>query len=85
MQYYPAKPKAKAVSTDSATTAPLPGTIVQILIPEGSTVKAGDVVLTTDSMKMVNNVVAGTSGTLQSIVVKEGQAVMEGDPLFVIG
>ncbi len=81
----PAKPKAKAVATDSATTAPLPGTIVQILIPEGSAVKVGDVVLTMDSMKMVNNVVAETSGTLQSILVKEGQAVMEGDPLFVIG
>lgn len=83
----PAQPKSKtkAAATDSATTSPLPGTIVQILMSEGSAVKAGDVVLTMDSMKMVNNVVTETSGTLQSMLVKEGQAVMEGDPLFVIG
>ena len=78
----PSKPKTVAI--DSATAAPLPGTIVQILQSEGSAVKAGDVVLTMDSMKMVNNVVAEVSGTIQSILIKEGQAVMEGDPLFVI-
>jgi len=71
-------------STENAVPAPLPGTIVQIMIPEGSQVKEGDVVLTMDSMKMVNNVVADKSGTLTHIIVTERQAVLEGDPLFII-
>ncbi|MBR5433976.1 MAG: hypothetical protein IK117_06040 [Bacteroidales bacterium] len=71
-------------STENATPAPLPGTIVQIMKPEGSPVQAGELVLTMDSMKMVNNVVADKSGTITHILVAERQAVLEGDPLFII-
>ncbi len=71
-------------STENATPAPLPGTIVQIMLPEGSAVKAGDIVLTMDSMKMVNNVLADKAGTITHMIVKERQAVLEGDPLFII-
>ena len=71
-------------STENATLAPLPGTIVQIVLPEGSPVKAGDLVLTMDSMKMVNNVLAEKSGTIKHMIVQERQAVLEGDPLFII-
>lgn len=71
-------------STENATPAPLPGTIVQIMLPEGSDVKAGDLVLTMDSMKMVNNVLADKSGKITHMIVKERQAVLEGDPLFII-
>ena len=72
------------VDTSKAENAPLPGTIVQILKSVGDTISAGDVVLTMDSMKMVNNVLASKSGTLKHILVEERQAVLEGDPLFVI-
>lgn len=71
-------------STENATPAPLPGTIVQIVLPEGSPVKAGDLVLTMDSMKMVNNVFAEKSGIIKHMIVQERQAVLEGDPLFII-
>lgn len=71
-------------STENATPAPLPGTIVQIMLPEGSDVKTGDLVLTMDSMKMVNNVLADKSGKITHMIVKERQAVLEGDPLFII-
>lgn len=72
------------IDTSNADTAPLPGTIVQIMMAEGNKVNAGDVVLTMDSMKMVNNVLASKSGTIKAILVEERQAVLEGDPLFVI-
>ena len=72
------------ISTENAVLAPLPGTIVQIMKQEGSSVQAGELVLTMDSMKMVNNVIADKSGTLTHILVEERQAVLEGDPLFII-
>lgn len=72
------------IDTNKADTAPLPGTIVQILKSVGDTISAGEVVLTMDSMKMVNNVLATKSGTLKHILVSERQSVLEGDPLFII-
>lgn len=72
------------VNTDKAVPAPLPGTIVKVMLPEGSAVKAGDVVLTMDSMKMVNNVCADKDGKVVAMLVNDGDAVLEGDPLFVI-
>ncbi len=72
------------VALDKAVPAPLPGTIVQIMKPQGSTVAVGDVILTMDSMKMVNNVCAEKAGVVSAMVVNEGDAVLEGDPLFVI-
>lgn len=72
------------VNTDKAIPAPLPGTIVKVMLPEGTSVKVGDVVLTMDSMKMVNNVCADKDGKITAMLVKDGDAVLEGDPLFVI-
>lgn len=72
------------VNTSNADTAPLPGTIVQILKSVGDSISVGDVILTMDSMKMVNNVLASKSGILKHILVTERQAVLEGDPLFII-
>lgn len=80
-----ASSSAKAnVNTDKAVPAPLPGTIVKVMIQEGSEVKVGDVVLTMDSMKMVNNVCADKAGKITAMLVHDGDAVLEGDPLFVI-
>ncbi len=72
------------VNTDKAIPAPLPGTIVKVMLLEGTTVKSGDVVLTMDSMKMVNNVCADKDGKITAMLVNDGDAVLEGDPLFVI-
>ena len=72
------------VNIDKAIPAPLPGTIVKVMLPEGTFVKSGDVVLTMDSMKMVNNVCADKDGKITAMLVNDGDAVLEGDPLFVI-
>lgn len=72
------------INTDKAIPAPLPGTIVKVLLSEGTEVKNGDVILTMDSMKMVNNVCADKNGKITAMLVHDGDAVLEGDPLFVI-
>ncbi len=75
-------PAPKAPAGASTVTSPLPGSIVKILVKAGASVKRGDVVLTMESMKMENNIMAERDGVVKSIYVEPGKSVMQGDPLF---
>ena len=74
-----------AAGTGSAVKAPLPGTIIDIKVNVGDTVKQGDVVLVLEAMKMQNNIESEYAGTVTSITVKPGESVMEGSVLMTIG
>ena len=50
----------------------------------GSRVKKGDVVCIIEAMKLMNEVVASESGTVTEVLVKNGDLVEFGQPLFVI-
>lgn len=50
----------------------------------GQTVKKGDVVCIVEAMKMMNQIEAEESGTIESILVENGQAVEFDQPLFTI-
>ena len=63
----------------------LPGTITEVKVKEGDTVKAGDTVVVLEAMKMQNSIEAECSGTVTSVIVKPGDTVMEGDALITIG
>ena len=79
----PAKsaPKSTTAVPDSAIVAPLPGLILKINIKPGDSIKAGQVVLIMEAMKMENDIQALADGTVKSIAVKEGDSVNEGDVL----
>jgi glutaconyl-CoA/methylmalonyl-CoA decarboxylase subunit gamma len=64
--------------------APMPGTILSILKNPGDRVKKGDVVIILEAMKMENEIVAMTDGTISQIVVSKGTAVTTGDLLVLI-
>lgn len=64
--------------------APLPGTILKILVKVGDFVKPGMRLLTWEAMKMENNLTADREGTIKSIKVKEGDTILEGDTLIEI-
>ena len=66
-------------------TAPLPGTITDIKVKVGDTVKDGDTVVVLEAMKMQNNIEAESNGTVTAILVNKGDTVMEGDALITIG
>ena len=51
---------------------------------ESDEVKAGDVVLVLEAMKMANNLEAEKSGKVTAILVSQGASVMEDSPLIVI-
>ncbi len=66
------KPRA---SHPGHVTAAMPGTIVEVLVSIGQTVKAGDGVLVIEAMKMENEVQAPIAGVVISIFAKKGDAV----------
>ena len=75
-----ATPAGKKVAAN--IKAPLPGSIIKVLVSNGQAVKRGDVLLTMESMKMENNVCAEADGTIKNVLVKQGQNVMQDDVLI---
>ena len=81
----PATPKPKAaVGTGAKVLAPLPGTITEVKVNVGDTVKAGDTVIVLEAMKMQNNIEADNGGKVTSVLVTRGDTVMEGAVLVTI-
>lgn len=62
--------------------SPLPGNINEVRFSAGQIVKAGDIVIILEAMKMENEIVAPKAGTLTKIHVQKGAVVNTGDPLF---
>lgn len=81
------KPQAATPAAGSGmkVTAPLPGTITDVKVKVGDTVKDGDSITVLEAMKMQNNIEAECSGTVTSVLVNKGDTVMEGDILITIG
>ena len=83
----PSAPAAVVGTAVSGTqiTSPMPGTILKLNIAEGQAVKAGDVVLILEAMKMENEIVAPQDGTVASINVSKGDSVEAGQTLITLG
>lgn len=65
--------------------SPLPGTILDVFVKVGEHVSIGQRLLCLEAMKMENNINSDQEGTVSSIQVKKGDAVLEGDLLLRIG
>lgn len=64
--------------------APLPGSVLKVLVTEGQSVKRGDVLLTLESMKMENSILAEKDGVVRGISVEVGKNVQQDDVLLVL-
>ena len=62
--------------------APLPGTIFKMKVKIGDNVSAGDTLLIMEAMKMENNIQSEISGKVKSVMVAEGDTVLQGDILL---
>lgn len=74
----------QTVNNTGAVTAPMPGTVIKIEKGEGQDVKAGDLVLVLEAMKMENEILAPVSGKISVMNCTEGGTVAGGDLLFEI-
>ena len=63
---------------------PLPGTILQIKVTAGQSVKKGDVLVVLEAMKMENEITAPNDGTVTQIVAQPGATVETGAVLLVL-
>ena len=76
----------KPKTTKSAANefkSPLPGAILEVCVKCGDAVKAGQVLLILESMKMENNILAEWDGTVEKVNCAKGDAVLEGDVLLI--
>jgi len=78
------KPSPSPVSGAKVVTCPMPGTIVSIKVTAGDAVKAGDVLLVLESMKIQNEIRAPRDGRVREIYVSEGENVRRGERLLTM-
>ena len=62
----------------------MPGNIIRVDVKQGDTVKAGQILVILEAMKMENEIVAPKDGTVAQVVTSKGSVVDTGAPLVVI-
>ncbi len=81
----PAAAPAAPAAGETAVNSPMPGSVFKIECKEGQAVKAGDVLIVLEAMKMEIEVSAPVDGTVKSIAVAAGQTVNTDDQLVMLG
>lgn len=87
----PPKPTVQpaATKTDTAVApgnviAPMPGTVLQVLVNIGESVKKGQVLLVLEAMKMENDIMAPADGVVKELNATKGVSVNAGDILVIL-
>ena len=80
-----AAPAAAAVTAaGEVVAAPMPGNILKVNVSQGQAVKAGDVLVVLEAMKMENEIMAPRDGSVAQVVVSKGAVVDTGAALVVL-
>ncbi len=77
----PAAASTNAIGDASDVRAPMPGTIMDVFVKAGSKVKAGDILLVLEAMKMENDILAASDGIVNKVLVERNASVSTGDIL----
>ncbi len=80
----PAPAPAAAPAGGEQVTSPMPGTILDVKVTQGASVKKGDVLMILEAMKMENEIMCPCDGKVASIHTSKGAAVESGTLLCVI-
>ena len=83
--------KSAAEQELDSIVSPMVGTFYEAPNPEspayvnvGDTITDDKVVCVVEAMKVMNEIKAGVSGTIEKVLVKNGQAVEFGQPMFLV-
>ena len=78
----PAAPAAAPVAAPSAGAAavesPMPGNILKVNVKPGDVVQEGDLLMILEAMKMENEILAPSAGTVDQVCVQVGAVVETG-------
>jgi biotin carboxyl carrier protein len=80
----PRFPELATEAVPGSLTAPMPGTVVRVEARPGDAVRAGQVIIVLEAMKMEHPVCAPRDGTLTQLNVSAGQSVDQGTVLVVV-
>ncbi|WP_345841386.1 sodium-extruding oxaloacetate decarboxylase subunit alpha [Shewanella algae] len=83
-QAAPVQAPAVASGPELEMSAPLSGNIFKVQVAAGDSVRAGDVVIILEAMKMETEIRAQADGVVSRILVKEGDAVSVGTKLLAL-
>ena len=79
-----AAPAVAPVAGGETVAAPMPGTILKVNVQPGQAVKAGEVLIVLEAMKMENEIMAPKAGTVAQVLVSRGANVDTGAPMVVL-
>lgn len=79
-----AAPAAVELAAGETIIAPMPGNILKVNVTAGQAVKAGDILVVLEAMKMENEILAPRDGTVVQVIADKGAVVETGTPLVVI-
>lgn len=74
----------QTVASTGVVTASMPGTVIRTEKKVGDAVKAGELVLVLEAMKMENEILAPSDGTIVKLNCEVGGTVAGGDMLFEV-
>lgn len=78
-----AAPAANVPAGGEKVSAPMPGTILDVKVANGASVKKGDVLMILEAMKMENEIMAPCDGKV-TVLTSKGATVESGTPLCTI-
>lgn len=81
----PAAPPAAAPTNAEKVESPMPGTILDVKVKLGDTVKEGATLVILEAMKMENEILAPCAGKVVSLNVKKGDSVEAGTIIASVG
>lgn len=79
-----AKPATSGAQGSVKVDAPMPGTILDVKVAPGTSVKNGQVLCILEAMKMENDIVAPQDGTVASVNVNKGDSVEAGQTIITL-